>query len=142
MNYNYLTTIYRSSLTQIYVFPVLFTIFHFDLEKIISKYCKYIFFCQKCVHLGENTGENNVSIVDGLFQQSPLVLLLCTSCISVNGSLSISMSEVFIHVRLKYIFRKKCNNLYKGLSSARQLNSYEMVFRLCADDDPTFDAGL
>ena len=29
MNYNYLTKIYRSILTQIYVFLVLFTIFHF-----------------------------------------------------------------------------------------------------------------
>ena len=47
--FNYLTTIYeyRSILTQIYVFLVLFTIyiffFHFDLEKFISKNCKYIF---------------------------------------------------------------------------------------------------
>ena len=55
MNYNYLTTIYRSILTQIYVFLVLFTIFHFYHEKFISKNCKYIFFYQKFVHLGENT---------------------------------------------------------------------------------------
>ena len=32
---------------------VLFTIFHFDLEKFISKNCKYIFFYQKFVHLGK-----------------------------------------------------------------------------------------
>ena len=37
MNYNYLTTIFRGILTRIYVFLVLFTIFHFDLEKFISK---------------------------------------------------------------------------------------------------------
>ena len=55
MNYNYLTTVYRSILTQIYVFLVLFTIFYFDLEKFISKNCKYIFFYQKFVHFGENT---------------------------------------------------------------------------------------
>ena len=52
MNYNYLTTIFRSILTQIYVFLVLFTIFHFDLEKLISKNCKYTFFHQKFLHLG------------------------------------------------------------------------------------------
>ena len=50
-----LTTIYRSILTQIYVFLVSFTIFQFDIEKFISKNCKYIFFYQKSVHLGENT---------------------------------------------------------------------------------------
>ena len=51
MNYNYLTTIFRSILTQICVFLVLFTIFHFDLEKFISKNCKYIiFFYQTFVH--------------------------------------------------------------------------------------------
>ena len=55
MDYNYLTTIYRSILSQIYVFLVLFTIFHFDLKKFISKNCKYIFFLQKFVQLGENT---------------------------------------------------------------------------------------
>ena len=43
MNYNYLTTIFRSIFTQIYAFLVLFTIFHFDLEKFISENCKYIF---------------------------------------------------------------------------------------------------
>ena len=42
MNYNYLTTIFRSILTQIYVFLVLFTIFQFDLEKLINKNCLYI----------------------------------------------------------------------------------------------------
>ena len=55
MNYNYLTTIYRIILNQIYVFLVLFTIFCFDIEKFISKISKYIFFYQKFVHLGENT---------------------------------------------------------------------------------------
>ena len=34
----------RSIFTQINVFLVSFTIFHFDLEKSISKNCKYIFF--------------------------------------------------------------------------------------------------
>ena len=53
MNYNYLTAIFRSILTQVYVFLVLFTIFHFDLEKFISKNSKYIFFYQKFVHLGK-----------------------------------------------------------------------------------------
>ena len=57
MNYNYLTTIFRSILTQIYVFLVLFTFFYFDLENFISKHCKYIFFFQKIVHLGENTSK-------------------------------------------------------------------------------------
>ena len=57
MNYSYLTTIYRSILTQIYVFLVLFISFHFDPEKFISKNCKYNVknFYQKFVHLGENT---------------------------------------------------------------------------------------
>ena len=42
-------------LTLIYVFLVLFTICHFDIEK-SSKKCKYsIFFYQKFVHLGDNT---------------------------------------------------------------------------------------
>ena len=40
-------------MTQIYVFVLLFTFFHFDLEKFISKNCKYIFFYQKFVHLGK-----------------------------------------------------------------------------------------
>ena len=31
--------------------------FHFDLEKFISKNCKLIFFYQKFVHLGENTSK-------------------------------------------------------------------------------------
>ena len=55
MNNNYPTTIYRSILTQIYIFLVLFTIFHFDHEKFISKNCNYIFLYQKFVHLGGNT---------------------------------------------------------------------------------------
>ena len=36
------------------MFLVLFTIFHFDPEKLCQN-CKYIFFYQKFVHLGENT---------------------------------------------------------------------------------------
>ena len=63
MNYNYLTTILRSILTQIYVFLVLFTIFHFDLEKFISKNCQYIFFYQKFVHLGEKTSKYRSRII-------------------------------------------------------------------------------
>ena len=39
------------------MFLVLFTIFHFDLEKIISTNCKYIFFYQKFVHFGNNTSK-------------------------------------------------------------------------------------
>ena len=35
---NYPTTIFKSILTQIYVFLVLFTIFHFDLEKVIIEF--------------------------------------------------------------------------------------------------------
>ena len=31
--------------------------FHFDLEKFAGKNCKYIFFYQKSVHLGENTSK-------------------------------------------------------------------------------------
>ena len=55
LNYNYLTTIYRSILTQIYVILVLFTFsFHFDLKKFISQNFKYIFFYQKFVYLGDN----------------------------------------------------------------------------------------
>ena len=42
-------------MTQLFVFLVLFTIFHFDLEKFLSKNCKYIFFYHKFVYLGENT---------------------------------------------------------------------------------------
>ena len=57
MNYYYLTAIFRSILTQIYVYLVLFTIFHFDFEKFISKNCKHIFFYQKFVYLGENTSK-------------------------------------------------------------------------------------
>ena len=55
MNYNYLTIIYRSILTQIYVFLVYFSIFYFDPEKFMAKNCKYISFNQKFVHLGKNT---------------------------------------------------------------------------------------
>ena len=41
----------------IYVFLVLFTIFHFDLEKFPSKTCKYILFNQKFVHFGVTTSK-------------------------------------------------------------------------------------
>ena len=58
MNCNYLTTIFRSILTKIYEFLVIFTILHFDLEKVISKNCKYIFFYQKFAHLGEKASKN------------------------------------------------------------------------------------
>ena len=59
-----LTTIFRSILTQIYIFLVLFTIFHFDLE--ISQNCKYLLFYQKFVHLGENTSNycSRIIVVD------------------------------------------------------------------------------
>ena len=45
------------------MFLVLFTIFHFDLEKFISKNCKYIFFYQKFVYLGKNTSKNCSRII-------------------------------------------------------------------------------
>ena len=45
-------TIFRSILTKINVFLVLFTIFHLDLEKFIIKNCKYKCFYQKFVHFG------------------------------------------------------------------------------------------
>ena len=54
-NYSYPTTIYESCSTQIYVFLVLFKTFDFDHEQIIRRNLKNIFFCQKFVHLGENT---------------------------------------------------------------------------------------
>ena len=54
-NYSYRTTIYKSILTQIYVFLVLFTIFDFYHENFISKNCKKILFYQKFVHFGANT---------------------------------------------------------------------------------------
>ena len=54
-NNSYLTTIWVSILTQIYVFLVLFTVFAIDLETFISKNWKNILFYQKFVHLGENT---------------------------------------------------------------------------------------
>ena len=42
-------------LTEIYCIFVLLTLFHFDLEKFISKNFEYIFFYQKFVHFSENT---------------------------------------------------------------------------------------
>ena len=53
----------RSILTQIYVFLVLFTDFHFHLVKFISKNCKYIFFYQKFVHLGETASKYCIRII-------------------------------------------------------------------------------
>ena len=41
--------------SAVYVFLVLITIFHFDPERFISKNCKYKFYYQECVYLGENT---------------------------------------------------------------------------------------
>ena len=52
-NESYQTTIYKSILTQIYVFLVLFAIFDFYHEKSINKNGKNIFFYQKFVHFGE-----------------------------------------------------------------------------------------
>ena len=49
-NYSYPTAI----LTQMYVFLVLFTIFHIYYEKFISKNWKKVFFSKKFVYLGEN----------------------------------------------------------------------------------------
>ena len=54
-NYSNRNTINKSTLTQMYVYLVLFTIFDFYHEKFISTNCKNIFFYQKFVHLGENT---------------------------------------------------------------------------------------
>ena len=72
INYNHLTTIFRSILTQIYVFLVIFTIFHFDLEKFISKNCKYIFFYQKFVDLGENSIQEKFMQVRSFERYIPL----------------------------------------------------------------------
>ena len=55
----------RSILTQIYVLLVLFTDFHFHLVKFISKHCKYIFFYQNFVHLGETTSKYYIRIIVG-----------------------------------------------------------------------------
>ena len=44
-------------MTLKYIFLVLLIIFHFDLEKFVSKNCKYAFFNQKFVYLGENTSK-------------------------------------------------------------------------------------
>ena len=54
MNYNDLTTIYRSILTQQFVFLVLFTIFHFDLKSCMLGR-KVI--CVRCI----NCSYNNVA---------------------------------------------------------------------------------
>ena len=56
-NYNYLTTIFRSILTQIYVFLVLFTIFHFDLKKFISKNINIYFSATNFEILAENNSK-------------------------------------------------------------------------------------
>ena len=72
INYNYLITIFRSILTQIYVFLIILTIFHFDLEKFISKNCKYIFFFQKFVDLGENSIQEKFMQVRSFERYIPL----------------------------------------------------------------------
>ena len=54
-NYSYRTTIYKSNLTQIYIFLVLFTSFDFYHEKFISINWKNRIFYHKCVHLGKLT---------------------------------------------------------------------------------------
>ena len=49
---------YWTTKEQIYVFLELFTIFHFDLEKFISKNCKHIIFSTRIfVLLGANTSK-------------------------------------------------------------------------------------
>ena len=53
-NYSDQTTIYKSSLTEMYIFMVVFTFF-FIMKKLISKNFTNIFFYQNYVHLGENT---------------------------------------------------------------------------------------
>ena len=53
MNNNYPTTIFRSILTQYVCISGIIYNFHFDLEKFISKNCKYIFFYHKVVHFGQ-----------------------------------------------------------------------------------------
>ena len=56
MNYSNPTTMYESIFAQMYVFMVLSKKFAFYNEKkILSQNCKKILFCQKYVHLGENT---------------------------------------------------------------------------------------
>ena len=55
MNYNYLTTIYRSIFAQMDRFLVkkyIFTIFAYELFKVRMKNCKYY---QKYIYLGQNT---------------------------------------------------------------------------------------
>ena len=65
INYNYLTTVFGSILIQIYVFLVLCTIFHFDIEKFISKNLQIYNFLH--VHLGENTSKycSRIYVVQG-----------------------------------------------------------------------------
>ena len=56
MNYNYLTTIFRSMFDPIFfLFLVLFTIFHFDIEKFISKIVNIYFSTRNLYIVGENT---------------------------------------------------------------------------------------
>ena len=52
MIYNYRTAKFRGILTQILCISGSIYKFQFDLEKFISKKCKYIFFSYKFVHLG------------------------------------------------------------------------------------------
>ena len=51
VNYNYLTAIFRSILTQILCISCIIYYFQFDLEKFISKYCKYIFFSTRNLYI-------------------------------------------------------------------------------------------
>ena len=63
MNYNYLTTILRSILTKTVFISGIFTIFHFDLEKLISKNCKYTVSTGNLYILGENTSKYRSQII-------------------------------------------------------------------------------
>ena len=56
-NYNYLTAILRSILTHILLFPVLFTIFQFDLEKFLSKIKNIHFSTRNLYILSKNTSK-------------------------------------------------------------------------------------
>ena len=55
MKYSYPTTMYESVLAQMYVFMVFLHFTAFYHEKDFKQNCKNIFFCQNCVHSGENT---------------------------------------------------------------------------------------
>ena len=59
-------------------------LFHFDLAKFISKNCKYIFFYQKFVHLGENTSTHCSRII--LVHVHATVFFLFTQLSRINGT--------------------------------------------------------